>query len=175
MKPLRTAVMLSCLALAGIPLLPASAAPQAAPSPAAPAAQPPSSQPDVAAQIISLLRDFLAAVPRSDPRVFDGFFADDVLYTRSVGVTVNKAEIMKNIGVRAANEPTATYDADDLTVHSYGDVAILNFRLLQRTEKDGKTETAYFRNTATFLKRNARWQVVAWQATRVPAEPAPKP
>ncbi len=168
MKPFRTAVMLLCLALAGIHLLPSSASPQSAPQPSSP-------QPDVAAQLTALLRDFLAAVPRSDPRVFDGFFADDVLYTRSAGVTVNKAEIMKNIGVRAANEPSASYDADDITVHPYGDVAILNFRLIQRTAKDGKTETAYFRNTATFLKRNARWQVVAWQATRVPSEPAPKP
>jgi len=32
----------------------------------------------------------------------------------------------------------------------------------------GKAETVYFRNTGTFLKRNGKWQAVAWQATRVP-------
>jgi uncharacterized protein (TIGR02246 family) len=120
-------------------------------------------------QVTKMLRDFLAAVPRGDRQVFDSFFADDVVYTRSAGVTVNKAEIMKNIDVRATNEPGATYEADDITVHPYGDnLAIVNFRLVMHTTKDGKQETARLRNTGTFLKRNGKWQVVAWQSTRVP-------
>src|SRR5256885_5830444 len=78
-------------------------------------------------QVTKLLRDFLAAVPRGDRQVFDNFFADDVIYTRSVGVTVNKAEIMKNIGVRATHQPGATYDPEDITVHLYGDtLAVVN-------------------------------------------------
>lgn len=124
-------------------------------------------------QVTKMLRDFLAAVPRGDRQVFDNFFADDVIYTRSAGVTVNKAEIMKNIDVRAANEPSATYEAEDITVHPYGDtLAIVNFRLLMHTTKDGKQETAHLRNTGTFLKRNGKWQVVAWQSTRVPEDVA---
>jgi uncharacterized protein (TIGR02246 family) len=120
-------------------------------------------------QVTKMLRDFLAAVPRGDRQVFDSFFANDVVYTRSAGVTVNKAEIMKNIDVRAASEPSATYEADDITVHPYGDsLAIVNFRLVMHTTKDGKQETARLRNTGTFLKRNGKWQVVAWQSTRVP-------
>ena len=118
--------------------------------------------------VTKLLQDFLAAVPRSDKQVFDGFFADDVIYTRSAGVTVNKAEIMKNIGVRAANEPAATFEADGITVHPYGDMAVVNFRLVMHNENNGKPETAYYRNTGTFLKRNGKWQVVAWQSTKVP-------
>lgn len=120
-------------------------------------------------QVTKMLRDFLAAVPRGDRQVFDKFFADDVIYTRSAGVTVNKAEIMKNIDVHAANEPSASYEAEDITVHPYGDnLAIVNFRLLMHRTKDGKQETARLRNTGTFLRRNGRWQVVAWQSTRVP-------
>ena len=119
-------------------------------------------------QITARVRDFLANVPKNDPKVFQDFFADDVIYTRSAGVTVTKADILKNIGVRATNEPNATYEADDFTVHPYGSVAIVNFRLIQHNEHDGKQETNYFRNTGTFLKRNGKWQVVAWQATKVP-------
>jgi len=122
----------------------------------------------VADQLTNMLRDFLAAAPKSDRQVFDNFFADDVIYTRGAGVTVNKAEIMKNIGVRAANEPSDTYEADDITVHPYGNMAIVNFRLVQHSEEKGAKVTNYFRNTGTFLKRNEKWQVVAWQATKVP-------
>ncbi|HXB20343.1 MAG TPA: nuclear transport factor 2 family protein [Candidatus Solibacter sp.] len=122
----------------------------------------------VTQHVTKLLQDFLAAVPRGDKQVFDDFFADDVIYTRSAGVTVNKAEIIKNIGVRAANEPAATFEADGITVHPYRDMAVVNFRLVMHNENNGKSETAYYRNTGTFLKRNGKWQVVAWQSTKVP-------
>jgi hypothetical protein len=115
-------------------------------------------------QVEQLVRQFLADVPKNDPKVFQEFFADDVIYTRAVGVTVTKADILKNIGVREANEPGATFEGDDFTVHPYGNMAVVNFRLIQHNG----AETNYFRNTGTFLKRNGKWQAVAWQATKVP-------
>ena len=124
----------------------------------------------VVQQVTGRLHDFLAAVPRGDKQVFDSFFADDVIYTRASGLTVRKQDIMHNIDVRGQNEPNATYDADDITVHPYGSMAIVNFRLIQHNQQDGKEETNYFRNTGTFLKRNGKWQVVAWQATKVPPQ-----
>jgi ketosteroid isomerase-like protein len=124
-------------------------------------------------QVTQRVRDFLANVPKNDPKVFQDFFADDVIYTRSAGVTVTKADILKNIDVRATNEPQATFDADDFTVHPYGEMAVVNFRLIMHNTENGKPTTAYFRNTGTFLKRNGKWQAVAWQATKA-AEDARK-
>jgi len=119
-------------------------------------------------QVTQLVRDFLSNVPKNDPKVFQEFFADDVIYTRATAVTVTKADIIKNIDVRAANEPQATFDADDFTVHPYGEMAVVNFRLIMHNTENGKATTAYFRNTGTFLKRNGKWQAVAWQATKAP-------
>jgi len=119
-------------------------------------------------QVTQLVRNFLANVPKNDPKVFQEFFADDVIYTRAVGVTIAKADILKNIDVRAVNEPQATYDADDFTVHPYGERAVVNFRLIMHNNEGGKATTSYFRNTGTFLKRHGKWQAVAWQATKVP-------
>jgi hypothetical protein len=115
-----------------------------------------------AKQVEQLVRQFLAEVPKNDPKVFQEFFANDVIYTRAAGVTVTKADILRNIDVRAANEPGATYEAEDVTVHPYGNMAVINFRLVQHNG----AETNYFRNTGTFLKRNGKWQAVAWQATQ---------
>jgi len=140
-----------------------SAVPQRAEAQSKTAALQMSAQDQVTARHIEqLVRDFLRNVPKNDPKVFQEFFADDVIYTRSAGVTVNKAEILKNIGVRAANEPEATYEADDVTVHPYGNMAVINFRLVQHNG----AQTNYFRNTGTFLKRHGQWQAVAWQATK---------
>jgi hypothetical protein len=121
-----------------------------------------------AQELSTLLNQFLDAAGRDDRAVFDRFFADDVIYTRSAGVTVDKAEIMKNIDRREDARGKNTFSADNVTIHDYGTTAVVNFRLNARTEKDGKIETAYYRNTATFLKRNGQWQAVAWQATKVP-------
>lgn len=129
----------------------------------------------VTSQLTQMVRDFLADVPKGDRKAFDNFFADDVIYTRSAGVTVNKAEILKNIDVRAANQPQATFEADSFTVHSYGDTAVVNFRLVMHDVSNGKPETVYFRNTGTFLKRKGKWQVVAWQATKAPEAAETKP
>lgn len=118
------------------------------------------------------LQDFLAAAPRNEKQVYDSFFADDVIYTRSAGVTIDKAEIMKNKDGRAASGPAMTFEADNITIHPYGDMAVVNFRLVIHSQNNGKTETSYNRNTGTFLKRNGKWQVVAWQSTRTPSEDA---
>src|SRR5919108_2663074 len=116
-----------------------------------------------------LLHEFLDAAGRNDRAVFNRFFADDLIYTRSAGVTITKADIMKDLSHPAKpDDPKTTYGADDITVHDYGNMAVVNFRLIQNLEKEGKRETNYFRNTGTFLRRNGRWQAVAWQATRVP-------
>ncbi|HXO37310.1 MAG TPA: nuclear transport factor 2 family protein [Candidatus Acidoferrum sp.] len=119
-------------------------------------------------QVTQLVRDFLSNVPKNDPKVFQEFFADDVIYTRAVGVTVAKADILKNIDARAATDPTAKFEADDFTVHPYGEMAVVNFRLIAHNTENGKPTTVYYRNTGTFLKRNGKWQAVAWQATKVP-------
>jgi Domain of unknown function (DUF4440) len=124
-------------------------------------------------ELKKLLHEFLEAAGRSDKAVFDRFFADDLIYTRSAGVTITKANIMKGLNEPPKpDDPKFTYSADDITVRDYGNMAIVNFRLIQHVEDRGKKATNYYRNTGTFLKRNGRWQAVAWQSTRVPAEGA---
>jgi hypothetical protein len=128
------------------------------------AAQTPKLSP-TARQLTSRLNEFLDAAGRNDRAVFDRFFADDVIYTRSAGVTIDKAEIMKNVGHPDTMGTKSTFSADDVTIHDYGQTAIVNFRLVAQTDSGG---TSHYRNTATFLKRNNGWQVVAWQSTKAP-------
>ena len=127
-----------------------------------------------AAELTRLLHEFLKAASTNDRAVFERFFADDVVYTRSAGVTITKADIMRSFE-RRPNDPeaahaqeraTSVYDADEITVHQYGDAAIVNFRLIAKS--NGSETTQYYRNTGTFVKRDGRWQAVAWQSTKVP-------
>lgn len=126
-------------------------------------------------ELLAMLDNFLAAASHSpasaeDKKIFNDFFADDVIYTRAAGVVITKADIMKSLDERpTAKEPAATYSSQDVTVHSYGDVAIVAFKLVQKLA-DGTTKE--FRNTGTFITRSHRWQVIAWQATAIPSQPA---
>ncbi|HEY2545789.1 MAG TPA: nuclear transport factor 2 family protein [Candidatus Acidoferrum sp.] len=120
-------------------------------------------------EVTTLLREFISAAGSGDRAIFDKFFADDVIYTRASGVVITKASIMESLGKPApASEGKSSYSAEDITVHEYGDTVIVAFRLEGKTEHaDGKAETAHYRNTGTFLRRNGRWQAVAWQATKI--------
>jgi ketosteroid isomerase-like protein len=120
-------------------------------------------------EVTALLREFISNAGSGDRAIFDKFFADDVIYTRASGAVITKASIMEGLGKPTpASEDKSTYSAEDITVHEYGDTVIVAFRLEGRTEHaDGKVETAHYRNTGTFLRRNGRWQAVAWQATKI--------
>jgi hypothetical protein len=120
-----------------------------------------------AAELTKLLNDFLAGASRSDVTVHERFWADDLIYTRSAGRRVNKAEVMHDVRTTPAPKPTdpkTIYTAEDIRIQQYGDTAVVAFRLVATTGKD----VAKLLNSGTFVKRNGKWQVVNWQSTRMP-------
>src|SRR5262245_23426046 len=124
-----------------------------------------------AAELTRTLNDFLAGASRNDVQIHDAFWADDLIYTRSAGVRVNKAEVMRNVRSTPAPKPTdpkTIYTAEEIRIQQYGTTAIVAFRLVATTERDGTTQVANLLNSGTFLKRNGKWQVVNWQSTRMP-------
>jgi ketosteroid isomerase-like protein len=126
-------------------------------------------QSKAAQDVTALLQEFMQAAGRGDRAVFDKFFADDVIYTRATGVVISKSDIMNSLQKPPADsEGKATYSAEDITLHEYGETVVVVFRLEARTERSaGSVELAHYRNTGTFVRRNGRWQVVAWQATKI--------
>lgn len=122
-------------------------------------------------ELTKLLNDFLDGASRNDVAMHDRFWAEDLIYTGSGGRRRNKADVMRDVRSAPAPKPgdaKTTYTAEDIRIQQYGQTAIVAFRLVGTTEKDGRTEVANYLNTGTFLKRQGKWQVVSWQATRVP-------
>jgi len=120
-------------------------------------------------EIVSLLNEFLARV--DEVAMHERFWADDLVYVSAKGEVRSKAAILESMragdtpGVRDTKpgEPKTTFPAQEVKVRPLGaTVAMLNFRLVQRVGD----KTNYFRNSGTFVKRDGRWQVVSWQATR---------
>jgi uncharacterized protein DUF4440 len=123
------------------------------------------------AELTKLLKEFLAGASRNDAATHDRFWAEDLIYTGSSGRRIGKADIMRDARSAPApkpGDPTTTYGAEDIRIQQYGDAAIVAFRLVGTTIKDGKTVVSNYLNTGTFLKRNGKWQAVSWQATKMP-------
>jgi ketosteroid isomerase-like protein len=130
-----------------------------------------STAPD-AAELTKLLNDFLAGASRNDAQMHDRFWAEDLIYTRSAGRRVTKADVMRDVRSAPApkpGDPKTIYTAEDIRIQQYGTTAIVAFRLVATTEVQGTTQVANLLNSGTFLKRDGKWQVVNWQSTRMPA------
>jgi hypothetical protein len=138
------------------------------------------------ADITALVNDFLEHVDQA--ATHDRFWASDLVYTSSAGTVTDKAEIMKGFEEAPEPEPAPAaeatpatapdappaeperYTAEDILVRPFGDTAALTFRLVHHGA-DGKR--SFYRNSGMFVRRDGRWQVVTWQATKVP-EPEAK-
>ena len=126
-----------------------------------------------AAELTQLLHDFLAGASKNDIAMHDRFWADELVYTSALGRRKTKADIMHELReeTKATPKPeegTAVYTAEDIRIQQYGETAVVAFRLVATTDKAGTKTVANYFNTGTFLKRNGKWQVIAWQATALP-------
>jgi ketosteroid isomerase-like protein len=126
-----------------------------------------------AAELTKLLQDFLAGASKNDIAMHDRFWADELVYTSALGRRKGKADIMRELReeTKATPKPeegTTVYTAEEIRVQQYGDTAVVAFRLVATTDKAGAKTVANYFNTGTFLKRNGKWQVIAWQATALP-------
>jgi ketosteroid isomerase-like protein len=129
-------------------------------------------------ELTKILIDFLAGAGRNDIAIHERFWAEDLIYTSAKGVRKGKPDIMSELRSEPAPKPgdeTSIYSAEDIRIQQYGETAIVAFRLVATTEKEGKKEDAHYFNTGTFLKRNGKWQAVAWQATAIPKTPEATP
>ena len=125
---------------------------------------------DEVTELTAMLQEFLASADKREAH--ERFWADDLVYSSSSGLRFGKADIMQgfeNVDDDASAEPPAVrYSAEEIDIRLYDDTAVVAFKLVGKPTNG--TDPLYYYNTGTFLKRDGAWRVVAWQATRIPAE-----
>lgn len=135
-----------------------------------------SSHARVVAEITALLNAFIEGSDQAQQHA--RFWADDLVYTSSSAEVTSKAEIMKEFEAAAASTPAdaeaaaapgSAFTAEDIVVRPYGEAAAVTFRLVEHVAEGGKV---HYRNSGMLLLREGRWQVVTWQATKVPVPAA---
>ncbi len=112
-----------------------------------------------------LENELIEAQMRGDTTVFGRILADDFTGTNAFGTVANKAEVLNLY--RTGSIKRESVSLDDVNVRVYGDTAVVTGRATLKGQFTGQDTTGKFRYTRVYVKRNGRWQVVAWQATRI--------
>jgi ketosteroid isomerase-like protein len=129
-------------------------------------------------EIRELEAQFGRAVVAGDRAFYERVLADDFTHTSHAGKFKTRAEWMaENKFDNPQGKPQTgktTYEAfevDDLAVRIYGDSAVVTGRTIPKGRNaKGEPIRGQYRFLRVWVKRGGRWQVVAFQGTRI-AEP----
>jgi hypothetical protein len=114
-----------------------------------------------------------AKMTQGDPVYMKDFVADDYFSIHADGGTVDKAQVIAEIGSGKQKMMAAsTLKLFDKKVRAYGNVGIVNGRA-RAYMKD--TYIVEFLYTAVFVKQNDKWMFVQWQGTISKDSPPPPP
>jgi ketosteroid isomerase-like protein len=115
------------------------------------------------------------AVVEGDRAFFERVLAPDFTHTSHSGKFKTRAEWMAETKFASPNqEPRSgrttytTFDVDDLAIRIYGETAVATGRSTPKgTNAKGEPIRGQYRFLRVWVKRQGRWQVVAFQGTRI--------
>lgn len=108
----------------------------------------------------------IEALVRGDFVALDEILSDDLTYTHASGVYESKAQIMANL--RSGQVKYESLTPEDVLVRVYGTTGVVTGVARVKVQVKGEHLSLQLRFTNVYVKKGDRWQMVAWQATRLP-------
>lgn len=116
--------------------------------------------------VIELDRKRMTAMAEKDVATLNTVLADDLIYTHSSARLDTKQSLI------AAMESGATVYTSvipsDVKAQNLGDAVVLTGVASISVNSNGTPNAFRVRFTDVYANRNGRWQMVAWQSTRLP-------
>ena len=106
------------------------------------------------------------AMVKQDWGALDASLADDLVYVHSTARVESKGEHVGNLKAGKPNYRGAS--PRERKVRLRGDVAMINGVSDMHVENGGKEQRFTIRYLAVYAKIANRWQMTAWQSTKVP-------
>ena len=117
--------------------------------------------------LVQIERDWDAAFRRNDAAFIDGILADEFVVTYDDGSRGDRA---KELALAVSfNQKVDSSTQDEFIVKEYGNTAIVWFTLHLVGPSKGQTLALNYRFVDVFVLRDARWQCVSSQSTRISA------
>jgi hypothetical protein len=107
-----------------------------------------------------------AAMVAQDIAALEPLLAEDLTYAHSNGEFENKAQFLETI--RGGRLRYEAIDVQELNVRQYDEVAIVTGRIVVQAKAGDQPVKLNVRYTDAYVNRDGRWQLVAWQSTRLP-------
>ena len=137
----------------------------ALPSAAQTGGQPTPYQQAVERQLTALVEEWGRAARAADARSLDRLLAEDFTATTADGRLKSKREYIADFVSGSRRITELTFDDFQARVHANA-AALTHGGTLSGTQ-DGRDASGRYRWTHIFIRRGARWRVVATQATRL--------
>ena len=105
------------------------------------------------------------AMVEADVATLDSLLAPDLSYSHSSGWTQTKTEFMDSL--RHGELKYAEIQPNVLEVRVYGNTALVTGRASVKVKSRGQDVNNELRFLDVYVKRQGRWQMVAWQSCRL--------
>lgn len=110
-----------------------------------------------------------AAQTRNDFAAMEKLFGDDLVYVHSTAAVDSKKTFIDSM--RSGRSKYRVMKRSDVSVRTYGCIAVITGRADFEVTTDGQDSTAQLRFHTVWIKRDAGLQFVSWQSTRLPPKP----
>jgi ketosteroid isomerase-like protein len=121
--------------------------------------------------LMQLERDWSQAYITHDTAIAARIIADDVGIDGR-GIVTTKAQEIDDVRGPAPGTPpppvlTLAESVVDMKVRVYGEVAVVNGRVLEQVRTKTKDAEIQYRRTTVWIKRQGRWQCVSFHGSRI--------
>ena len=116
-------------------------------------------------QIMKMERDRALAVVKADVAMLEGVTSDDYILINANGQMSDKATTMRNIKTGVIK--LTANEVSDMKVRVYGDTAVVMGKSTAKGSIGGRALTGPVMFTRVLVKKNGKWQAVAFQQTPI--------
>ena len=119
-----------------------------------------------AAELTRLEGVWNQAHERGDAAALDALWADELVVTVPRMAPLRKPDALAF--ARSGKMKFERYDTSDIRARAYGDAAVVTGRLRRTRDMGGRVLGDDWRFTKVYVRRDGRWQVVAFHASEAP-------
>ncbi|HTT78887.1 MAG TPA: nuclear transport factor 2 family protein [Stellaceae bacterium] len=116
--------------------------------------------------IIALDKKRMTAMAERDYATLDELIADDLVYAHSTARLDTKHSLIANM--QSGGTVYTSVVPSDVKAQDLGDAVVLTGTCRIGVNAGGRANNFGVRFTDVYARRGGRWQMVAWQSTRLP-------
>ena len=120
---------------------------------------------DAEGEIRDLEQQRFRAMEHVDVAALNRILSDDLIYTHASGLQQTKAEMIGVLG--SGDFKYESISADSTRIRIYDQTAVVTGRAAMKIKSGQGEQTLKLCYLDVYVKQDGRWQMVAWQSSRV--------